>query len=297
MQAIIIADHSQCKLAPLSHQLPLPLLPLAGKPLLMHALESLHRAGIHEITVVAPASANQLQREIDTGPLLGMNVCFQHHPANLEDSETHSLVLGLRDMVDASWNDVLDRFGDLKLHARIPIRMIAQGIPIALLLPPGFSGQLPVDWADAHLLDAIQLPIGPLRLISAASLPEYHEANFRVLRGEIKALTPAGRFWTEGHRIGPKARVRPGSLHTHHAFLGAHCRVDRTARLEGQVIVGENAEIARGARVRDSIIMDNTYLGAKTDCTRSILCGDLLIRVDTGISIRLNDPLLFGAIV
>jgi NDP-sugar pyrophosphorylase family protein len=296
MQAIIIAEHSNCELGPLTNEVPQPLLPLAGKPVLMHALEALHRSGIHDITVVAPVLADRLQMEIDTGPLLGTNVRFQNHGADLADSEHHSLVIGLRDLVGAHWTDILEQLGDLKVHTLVPVRMTLQAVPVALLLPPGFSEQLPVDWADAHLPDAIQLPIGDMERVSTESLRSYHEANFMILRGEVESLTPAGRTWTEGHRIGPKARVRPGSLCTSHALLGAGCRVDRTARLEGQVIVGENAEIARGATVSDSIILNNTYLGANTDCRSSIVSGNLLIRVDTGICIRIDDPLLFGAI-
>jgi hypothetical protein len=42
-------------------------------------------------------------------------------------------------------------------------------------------------------------------------------------------------------------------------------------------------------------VLDNTYLGNNTHCRNAIVCGDMLLRVDTGTSIRLYDPLLFGA--
>ena len=46
----------------------------------------------------------------------------------------------------------------------------------------------------------------------------------------------------------------------------------------------------------DSIILDSTYIGANTDCSDAIVSGGLMIKVDSGLYIELDDPMLFGAI-
>lgn len=80
------------------------------------------------------------------------------------------------------------------------------------------------------------------------------------------------------------------------AFFGSSCRVDKTAALGGHVIIGERAVVGKGARIRDSIILDQTYIGANTDFSRAIVDRNLLIKVDTGVCLEIADPVLFGAV-
>jgi NDP-sugar pyrophosphorylase family protein len=296
MKAIIIAEHSLCNLSPLTDRTPHPLLPLAGKPMLMHALEILHRSSIWDVEVVSPALHRELEAAIDTGPLIGMSVQFSPEMPEFRQLSQHCLVVGLSDMVDTDWGGVLDELGDLKVHALIPIKMTVCAVPVALLLPSYSRESIPTDWSDIHHVDAIHLPIGPRRVISTGSFSAYHEANFQLLRGEFKHIKAAGREYAPGHRSAPKARVSFNSVKSEYGYFGSYCRVDKSARLSGDVIIGDRVAVGRGARVRDSIIFDNTYIGSNTDCTDSIVNGNLLIRVDTGVCLELNDPVLFGAI-
>ena len=296
MKAIIIAENSQCCLSPLTDRTPHALLPVSGKTILMHALETLHRSAILDVTVVSPSYCVELASEIDTGPLIGMDVRFTPMILEGEKMSDHVLVIGLKDIVDTDWDDVLDGLGDLKVHALMPIKMTVCAEPVALVLPPGFRGRIPVDWGDVHLIDAINLPIGPKRVMSTTMLRDYHQSNFLLLRGEFKYIKPAGREYFSGHRTSPKARVDAKSIQSDHGYFGAHCRIDKTARLHGDVIIGDRVVVGKGANVRDSIIFDKTYIGSHTDCSDAIIDGNLLIKVDTGVSLLLDDPVLFGAI-
>jgi hypothetical protein len=148
MKAIIIAENSQCLLSPLTDRTPHALLPVAGKTILMHALETLHRSEILDVTVVSASYCAELESEIDTGPLIGMDV------------SDHILMIGLKDIVDTDWEDVLDDLGDLKVHALMSIRMTVSAQPVALVLPPGFGDRIPIDWGDVHHIDAIHWAIG-----------------------------------------------------------------------------------------------------------------------------------------
>ena len=296
MKAIIIAENSQCLLSPLTDRTPHALLPVAGKTILMHALETLHRSAILDVTVVSPSYCAELASEIDTGPLIGMDVRFTPMIPEGEKMSDHILMIGLKDIVDTDWDDVLDDLGDLKVHALMSIRMTVCAQPVALVLPPGFGDRIPTDWGDVHLIDAIHWPIGPKKVMSTSTLRDYHQSNFLLLRGEFKYIKPAGREYSSGHRASPKARVNAKSIQSDHGYFGAHCRVDKTARLGGDVVIGDRVVVGKGANVRDSIIFDRTYIGSNTDCSDAIIDGNLLIKVDTGVSLLLDDPVLFGAI-
>jgi len=296
MKAIIIAENSQCLLSPLTDRTPHALLPVAGKTILMHALETLHRSAILDVTVVSPSHCAEYTSEIDTGPLIGMDVRFIPKIPDGEKMSVHTLVIGLNSIVDTDWDQMLDSLGDLKVHALIPIRMTVCAEPVALVLPPGFRDQIPVDWGNIHLVDAIHLPIGPKKVLSISTLKDYHQSNFRLLRNEFNHIKPAGREYSSGHRTSPKARVNAQSIQSDHGYFGAHCRIDKSARLSGDVIIGDRVVVGKGANVRDSIIFDRTYIGSNTDCSDAIIDRNLLIKVDTGVSLLLDDPVLFGAI-
>ena len=296
MKAIIIAEGSHRNLWPLTERTPHPLVPLAGKSILLHALEVLHRSSIWDVEVVSPSLSQQLASATDTGHLIGMTVRFTAELPKLRHSSQHCLIIGLNDLVDADWSEVLDDFGELKLHAPMPIKMTVCATPVALLLPPYTDESISCDWHDIHRTDAISYPIGPRRVISTDSFAAYYEANFKLLRGEFKHLRAAGRECASGHRAAPKARVSANSIQSEHGYFGSNCRVDKSARLRGDVIIGDRAVVDKGAQVRDSIIFDNTYIGSNTDCTNAIVNGNTLFRVDTGVCLKINDPLLFGAI-
>jgi len=315
MRAIIIAEHSQCYLSPLTERTPHPLLPLAGKPILMHALEVLHHSSIREVDVVSPNLHVQLESQLNVGPLTGMVVRFVPAVPDLQHSSQHSLIVGLSDIADTNWDDALEDLGDLHLHAMIPIRMTVHGVPVAVLIPPcfgqdavswsrpgsryrygDFDDQISCDWSEIHRTEAIQLPINPEHLISTSSFENYYQANFDLLCGEFSYMKPTGREYLSGHRSAPKARVNDSSIQSQHGYFGSYCRIDKSARLHGDVIIGDRAVVDKGARISDSIIFDKTYIGSNIDCRKAIVDGNLLIKIDTGVCLEVDDPVLFGAI-
>jgi NDP-sugar pyrophosphorylase family protein len=295
MKAVIIAEHSRIDLRPLTDRIPHPLLPVAGKPILMHALELLHRGSFREVDVLSPDASRKLEAAMDTGPLLGMKVRFVPDLEGIGDLQTHCLLVGLTHLLDASWDEELEQFGDLKVHALMPIRMTVCARPVGLLLPPRSGSKIAPDWADIHQTEAIQMSIGPKQVLETDSFLNYQQANFSLLRGEYRYLTPAGREFISGHRAAPKARIRAHTSGSEYGYFGTRCRVDRTAALDGHVVIGDEAVIAKGARISDSIILDRTYIGANTDFSGAIVDRDLLIKVETGAAMEIRDPVLFGA--
>lgn len=294
MKAIIIAENSQCQLSPLTDRIPHALLPVSGKSILMLTLEMLHRGSIRNVAVVSPSFCAELESATNTGPLIGMEVKFVPELPDLRQLSEHSLIVGLKNIVDADWNDILDVIGDITIHALMPIRMTVSAEPVALVLPPFFPEKVSDDWKDIHHTEAILLPIGPKRVLSTGTLADYYQSNFQLLRGEFKYLRPAGREYSSGHRASPKARVHSKSIHSDHGYFGSHCRVDKSARLSGDVIIGDRVVVGKGAHVRDSIIFDSTYVGANIDCSDAIIDRNLLIRMDTGVCLKLDDPVLLG---
>ena len=219
MRAIILAESSQCDLSPLTNRIPHPLLPLAGKPILTHALEILHRSSIRNVEVVAPTLHSELEYAIDTGPLLGMHVHFAPDMTDLRQSKEHCLIIGLRHLVDINWNEAIGKLGELKRHTPVPIMMLSSGNPVALLVSRDFDGNISCDWSDIHHSAAVHLSFNDNRVINTSSINEYYDANFSMVKGQFQYLTPAGREFTYGHRAAPRARIDKESIFSTHGYF------------------------------------------------------------------------------
>lgn len=71
MHAIILTDNEISNLGPLNDISVPALLPVAGKPIVLHLLEQLHRSGIMSVSVVSRTAHDEIDKAIDTRPLLG----------------------------------------------------------------------------------------------------------------------------------------------------------------------------------------------------------------------------------
>ena len=298
MRAIVITENSQCDISPLTTRTPYALLPLAGKSILVHALETLHRSSVREVDVVAPNLHDELKAAVGTASLPRMRLRFMTECPDLRDSPGLSLLIGLSDLFDVDWYELVESLGVVKVHHLIPSMLMVGSTNVALLTPPFFSEPVSSDWNEIEQIEAVpvQLPGPPERLGPINSFAAYCRANFHVLRGKFKYLKVSGRKFTSGYHVGSKSKLHEDSLGSSCGYVGSDCRIEKSACLSGDVVIGDKVVIAKGAHVSDSIIFDNTYIGANLDCRNSIVDGNLLIRVDTGACLESEDPVLFGSV-
>ncbi len=79
--AVILAAGNGSRLRPLTADLPKPLVPVRGQPLIAHALVSLRAAGIDRATVVLGYGAGQVRTAVEAGRPAGMGLDFVENPA------------------------------------------------------------------------------------------------------------------------------------------------------------------------------------------------------------------------
>lgn len=78
---VILAAGDGGRLVPLTLQLPKPLVPVVGKPMIDYTLESLARAEIRDLVLVVGYRAEQLRQYLGDGSHLGFRVQFIHNPS------------------------------------------------------------------------------------------------------------------------------------------------------------------------------------------------------------------------
>ncbi|MGQ7261500.1 N-acetylmuramate alpha-1-phosphate uridylyltransferase MurU [Vreelandella sp. V005] len=84
MKAMILAAGLGNRMRPLTDHCPKPLLPVAGKPLIVHHLERLRTAGIHEVVINVSYRAEQIMEALGNGDTFGLRIDWSRETTPLE---------------------------------------------------------------------------------------------------------------------------------------------------------------------------------------------------------------------
>jgi len=84
MKAMILAAGRGERMRPLSDCLPKPLLPVAGRPLIVHLIERLARAGFSELVVNVSHMADHIVGALGDGSRHGVRIVYSHEEQALE---------------------------------------------------------------------------------------------------------------------------------------------------------------------------------------------------------------------
>ncbi|MBI4136797.1 NTP transferase domain-containing protein, partial [Candidatus Roizmanbacteria bacterium] len=75
-QAIILAGGQGVQMRPLTYEVPKPLIPVGGKPLIEHTIEMLREAGIRDIILAIGHLGAKIKEEIGNGKKYGVSVTY-----------------------------------------------------------------------------------------------------------------------------------------------------------------------------------------------------------------------------
>jgi MurNAc alpha-1-phosphate uridylyltransferase len=84
MQAMILAAGRGERMRPLTDSLPKPLIPVAGKPLIVWHLEKLAQAGINDVVINHAWLGKRLEEYLGTGSAWGVNIQYSPETTALE---------------------------------------------------------------------------------------------------------------------------------------------------------------------------------------------------------------------
>ncbi len=74
--AIILAGGRGTRLAPITHELPKPLVPLHDKPLIQHILELLRKYNVKNIVIAIGYKGDKIKEHFGNGKRLGLNISY-----------------------------------------------------------------------------------------------------------------------------------------------------------------------------------------------------------------------------
>jgi NDP-sugar pyrophosphorylase family protein len=107
MKAVILAGGRGTRLAPYTHILPKPLMPIGEMPILEVLLRQMKRAGIQDIVLTVGHLAQLLRTFFMDGQQWGVNICYSYEENPLGTAGPLSLIEGLDSTFLVTNGDVL----------------------------------------------------------------------------------------------------------------------------------------------------------------------------------------------
>jgi hypothetical protein len=271
MTTVLFADRDGAAFGPLGARIVPALLPLAGVPVLEHALEALVSAGRRSALLVVGPRAPEIERRFGKGIRWGIALEIVRR----EDGETTGDVL--RRLEPRLDGETIVVRGDVGVHAALGefLRKVddARGPIVAGLLggrPAGLWRLLPgalkkrdfprepgaTEWTADGDYAALPLTEGPVLLADVAS---YYRAD-RASAGAAPALSD-------------------------------RATVDGTAALQGGTTVAEEAVVLSEARLSAVSVLPRTAIPPGLALENAVVSGNLVVEASTGATSLLTDRL------
>ncbi|HII41230.1 MAG TPA: NTP transferase domain-containing protein [Thermoplasmata archaeon] len=273
MKAVILAAGEGTRMRPLTANLPKPLLPVAGKPFLLHTLEAVRQAGVREVTLLVGWQGHRIRERFGRGDAFGLTIDYAEQTERLG---TAHAIGQLRHHVDGAF---LSINGDVVVSGEALKDLVAHhgkvGGPVMALAEvadPRPFGVVETD--DGRVTGLEEKPRTPKSKLINAGICIFDTDIFPLIdatpkspRGEyeitdtIRALI--AKRDVHGFRLpGEWLDVgRPWDLLRANAALlkplkgAVHGTVDGGASLVGEVLVEEGAHVRPGSLVEGPTII------------------------------------------
>jgi glucose-1-phosphate thymidylyltransferase len=287
VKALVPCGGAGTRLRPITHTSAKQLVPVANKPILFYALESLAAARIVEVGIVVGDTRDEVMAAVGDGSAWGLKVTYlpQEEPLGL----AHCVLLGREFLGD---DDFVMYLGDNLLRQGITSFVDAFEEERARSVEPPAASILLAKVPDPHRFGVAELD-GDGRLVGLVEKPEDPPSDLALvgvylfdarIHDEVAALTPSWRGELEiTHAIQglleKGLRVRTDVVEGYWKDLGeldallegnrlvleaveprVEGAVDAASRLEGRVVVEAGAEVVRSTVRGPAIVGPRTRI-------------------------------------
>jgi len=292
---IILADSTGHELAPLTHTISQSMLPIGGKPILQHVLESLVATEHRKVYVVASKFVNEIDDFVGTGERWGLNVSTWVSRGDALTSAivakhlhllgSSCIVVDCNTLRDADLNSIIAELNHTDCRSAIAVR---NKDPIGVSVHNLSEKNLETD-------KIIHQEIYEGEYHDVSNLKGFFAASLAVI-GLRKPLTLncSGRERALGLVTGPGTQIQPSCIKVGSVFAGNATVVHKSTEFSGTVVLGSRVVVARGCKIKDAIILDDSFVGENLSIENAIVAGRNFISMDSMCPIELDDHYLLS---
>ncbi len=308
MKTYIFADRKQNSLGPLDRKYCPALLPVAGRPVIVHTIEDLVNAGVKHAYIIISAQAYEIEKSLGDGSRWGINLEY----ILSQGEELPSKVLK-RQGFDACDKTLLIR-GDILRSSTIAEFIKRSENVDADAIHAHKNNQLlgisyVVNKKNINALDKLMWPMSILQNCTDKII-ELEHCSYSMLESVKDVFTTSklianntfGRVSHTGYKTesgyihGRNHKLGKSVSLSEHTCLGDNVFVGDNCLTEGHVTIGNNVMIDSDAHLKDCVVFPDTYIGNKTNIYNAIVFGNEIFKIDTGKSIHIKDDFLLSSL-
>ena len=295
MKTVLLANRLMPELSPLTDLTCAALLRVAGKPLLIHAIESIAAARLTDIVIVVSSFAEQVEKTLGDGARWGMQFTYFTAGGN-ENENPDDLIRRLGRRIGEDLLVVRSEILRTPIIAEFIARAASHQAERIEARIAGNPAGIVLVRSDRRESARVSIDFPDARLSPIESLREFHRANLDAAAGRFPGLIVPGRELMPGVTVGRKTHLPASAIKGRPVFVGSRCRVAADAELMSEVVVSSDVVIDRRATLRSAVIMPHTYIGELVEVADAIVAGHMLIHVDTGAVTLVTDSFLLASV-
>ncbi|QSP93981.1 NDP-sugar synthase [Marinobacter salinisoli] len=292
-QALVFADRTGEELAPVNELYCPAMLPVGGIPVLEHTLVQLQGAGITEVFLVVPTGDTHIRSYFEDGARWSLQLYYLvASTADTPDRVRARLGRNLAEPFAALRGDVWRKELSAPEENCAPYCTLSNAKTTRFELWNVRSNSInALCWSAAS--DA---PMSGAKtdddFSELGSLREYHRiatATANVSAGQ------SGEAGSRGLQVGALSKAHAVSLRDGRTLVGDSCQLEAGVELSGNNAIGNGCVIARGASIKNSVILDHTYIGHGMRLENAIVVKQRVIRVDIGATLDVQDSFFLAS--
>ena len=282
LKALILAGGRGTRLMPITNNIPKPLVPLAGTPVISHILRKLRANGIRRAVVATGHGGDMIRSYLEANGTEGVEVELSH------ESEPHGTAGAAKMAMKHFDSDFLllggDVFFDFDFSEAVRLHKARNAVATVILSKSDYPCSFGSVCADANG-----------KVEAFCEKPEWQDVVSNKISTGIYVLSPRiFDFIEDGAALDFAKDIFPkllgsslysifldgyfSDIGTVDSFYKTSFDVMRMAGLDECNIVDPSAKISPSASVTDSIVMENAVVGSEAVVSGSILCRGAIVR-------------------
>jgi len=265
---------------------------LCNKPLLEYLIDFVILFGCKKIRLVLEEPDSSVDNYFGNGERLGVDISYGHCRAG---DSLKSIIVKNGSFCEKSQLMIFQGLLFFHYDKNCRYEIIAQGSGSGFLFKSE-TGSVFYRAAD-HTGEETDITLKPMISISSPQQQmDLFNLAMQVVREEQNRFVLPGYGTEKGVVIGRNVEIgRKATVHGP-VVMGSN------VRLLGEVVVGPNAVIGNnviiddGSEVRDSVVLENTYIGRSLLINDKMVSGNRVVAVNNGKSIEISDEFLLSPI-
>ena len=319
MQAIVFANRQGNELSPLTQEYCPALLNVGNKALIEYTIEDLAAAGITQIKVVCCNQSKAIRQLLGAGDKWGVKLSyFLSKPEESVQPVLNRLALSCDELLlirgDILRSPCVRSF--IEFASKIPNQFIqaniahhSAGLQLHYVGDCGSKTNQPrhsfyseqVNKLDWPLSNTVAMQNGVTQVLHGTcylmdTLECYLAANLALAEGKIPGLVPNGRPHPSAAslHLDVKAQVTNNDYSSVNGIIGRNTQICSNVHLSEQIVIGKGCFISDKSSIKNSLVLDNTFVGKGLTLENCIVSKNLLINLNNVSHSYIDDASLLA---